>query len=140
MGVAGGAATSVCVSRATLRASSPCPSGRAGSTVCDTGHRFAPSASRRGGSRVAPPGATGVANVATLAVPSGSMLTVIANLETARPGRRTDALHHAAVEDALYVAAVANGLVADDGQRLCWGTIRSGLSAGLQEHIDLGRH
>jgi hypothetical protein len=89
---------------------------------------------------VATPGATGVANVAILAVPSGSMLTVIANLEAARPGRRTDALHHAAIEDELYAVAVANGLVADDGQRQCWGTIRSGLSAGLQEPIDLGRN
>src|SRR5437588_8059746 len=137
MGVTGGAATSVCVSRATLRASSPCPSGRAGSTICDTGHRFAPSASRRGGSRVATPGATGVASAATLAVPSGSMLTVIANLEAARPGRRTDALHHAAVEDKLCAVAVANGLVADDGDRQCWATIRSGLGAGLQEPKDL---
>ena len=68
---------------------------------------------------MAPPGATGVASAATLAVPSGPMLTVIANLEAARPGRRTDALHHAAVEDALYAAAVANGLVGDDGQRQC---------------------
>src|SRR5918911_675511 len=107
MGVAGGAATSVCVSRATLRASSPCLSGRAGSTVCATGHRFAPSASRRGGSRVAPPGATGVATVAILAVPSGSMLTVIADLEAARPGRRTDALHDAAVTLGGWIAAGA---------------------------------
>ena len=30
-------------------------------------------------------------------------------------------------------AAVANGLVADDGERQCWATIRSGLGAGLQE-------
>ena len=37
------------------------------------------------------------------------------------------------VEDALYAAAVANGLVADDGERQCWATIRSGLSAGLQQ-------
>ena len=29
------------------------------------------------------------------------------------------------------------GLVADDGQRQCWATIRSGLSAGLQDPIDL---
>ena len=86
---------------------------------------------------MAPPGATGVATVATLAVPSGSMLTVIGNLEAARPGRRTDALHHAAVEDELYAAAVANGLVADDGERQCWATIRSGLGAGLREPVDL---
>jgi hypothetical protein len=65
------------------------------------------------------------------------MLTVIANLEAARPGRRTDALHHAAVEDALYAAAVTSGLVADDGERQCWATIRSGLGAGLREPVDL---
>ena len=67
----------------------------------------------------------GVASTATLAAPSGSVLTVIANLEAARPGRRTDALHQAAmtlggciaagaleqaeVEDALYVAVPSNG-------------------------------
>jgi hypothetical protein len=44
------------------------------------------------------------------------------------------------VEDALYGAAVANGLVADDGERQCWATIRSGLGAGLQEPSDLGRN
>jgi hypothetical protein len=45
------------------------------------------------------------------------------------------ALKQADVEDELYAAAEANGLVADDGQRQCWATIRSGLSAGLQEPI-----
>jgi hypothetical protein len=39
--------------------------------------------------------------------------------------------------DGLYAAAVANGLVADDGERQCWATIRSGLGAGLQEPKDL---
>ena len=86
---------------------------------------------------MAPSGAAGVANVAILAIPSGSMLTVIANLEAARPGRRTDALHHAAIEDELYAVAVANGLVADDGERQTWATIRSGLGAGLRESIDV---
>ena len=79
----------------------------------------------------------GVASTATLAAPSGSVLTVIANLEAARPGRRTDALHHAAVEDELCAVAVANGLVADDGSRQCWATIRSGLNTGLLRPIDL---
>lgn len=37
------------------------------------------------------------------------------------------------VEDALYAAAEANGLVADDGARQCWATIRSGLSAGMHQ-------
>jgi hypothetical protein len=47
------------------------------------------------------------------------------------------ALTQADVEDELYAAAEANGLVSDDGQRQCWATIRSGLSAGLQQPIDL---
>ena len=41
------------------------------------------------------------------------------------------ALGQAAVEDALYAAAEQNGLVAEDGPRQCWATIRSGLSKGL---------
>ena len=36
---------------------------------------------------------------------------------------------------ALDGAAERNGLVADDGQRQCWATIRGGLGAGLQEPI-----
>jgi len=32
---------------------------------------------------------------------------------------------------------VRNGLVADDGERQCWATIRSGLGAGLPQPIDL---
>jgi hypothetical protein len=47
------------------------------------------------------------------------------------------ALAQSEVEDALYAAAEANGLVADDGSRQCWATIRSGLSKGLQRPIDL---
>jgi hypothetical protein len=35
---------------------------------------------------------------------------------------------------------VVNGLVADDGERQCWATIRSGLGAGLQKPIDLDRN
>jgi hypothetical protein len=50
------------------------------------------------------------------------------------------ALAQTDVEDALYAAAARNGLVADDGARQCWATIRSGLSAGLQEPIDLDDH
>ena len=38
---------------------------------------------------------------------------------------------------ALYAAGEANGLVADDGPRQCWATIRSGLSKGLLRPIDL---
>jgi hypothetical protein len=78
---------------------------------------------------------------------------VIAELEEVPPGGRNAALNHAAwtlgrwiaagaleqaeVEDALYVAALTNGLVRDDGARQTWATIRSGLSAGLQQPIDL---
>jgi hypothetical protein len=42
-------------------------------------------------------------------------------------------LEQADVEDGLNGAAERNGLVADDGERQCWATIRSGLSAGLQD-------
>jgi hypothetical protein len=78
---------------------------------------------------------------------------VITNLEAAGPGGRNTALNHAAwtlgrwiaagaleqcdVEDELYAAAEVIGLVADDGERQTWATIRSGLSAGLQQPIDL---
>jgi len=78
---------------------------------------------------------------------------VVANLQGECPGGRNAALNRAAwtlgrwiaagaleqadVEDELYAAAEANGLVSDDGARQCWATIRSGLSAGLQEPIDL---
>jgi hypothetical protein len=47
------------------------------------------------------------------------------------------ALEQSDVEEALYAAAVQNGLVADDGERQCWATIRSGSSAVLQKPADL---
>jgi hypothetical protein len=47
------------------------------------------------------------------------------------------ALDQADVEDELYAAAEVNRLVADDGDRQTWTTIRSGMGAGLQEPIDL---
>jgi hypothetical protein len=61
---------------------------------------------------------------------------------TCRQGGRNDALNHGAleqgdVEDELYAAAEHNGLVADDGGRQCWATIRSGLGTGLEQPIDL---
>ncbi len=81
------------------------------------------------------------------------MNRVIASLKATVPGGRNDALNRAAwtlgrwiaagaleqteVEDELYAAAAVNGLVADDGERQCWATIRSGLGAGLQQPIDL---
>ena len=81
------------------------------------------------------------------------MASVIGHLETTAPGGRNDALNRAVwtlgrwvaagaleqsdVEDELYAAAEHNHLVADDGDRQCWATIRSGLSAGLQQPIDL---
>jgi hypothetical protein len=43
------------------------------------------------------------------------------------------ALDQTSVEDGLYLAAEQNGLVADDGERQCWATIRSGLAAGLRD-------
>jgi hypothetical protein len=43
------------------------------------------------------------------------------------------------VEDALFAAAECNGLVADDGQRQSWATIRSRLSKGLLEPKGLER-
>ncbi len=84
---------------------------------------------------------------------AASMGQVIASLQAVQPGGRNDRLNAAAftlghwiaagvleqgaVEDALYAAAEANGLVADDGQRQTWATIRSGLSKGLQQPVDL---
>ena len=81
------------------------------------------------------------------------MAKVLDNLASAAPGGRNAALNSAAwtlgrwvaagaieqsdVEDALYAAAERNGLVADDDKQQTWATIRSGLSAGLQESIDL---
>ena len=78
---------------------------------------------------------------------------MIDGLETTAPGGRNTALNKAAwklgrwvaagaleqadVEDELYSAAEVNGLVADDGERQCWATIRSGLSKGLQRPINL---
>ena len=83
------------------------------------------------------------------------MEKVIDELAKAPPGSRNNALNHAAwtlghwvaagaleqgeVEDALFAAAERNGLVSDprDGPRKTWATIRSGLSAGLRQPIDL---
>jgi hypothetical protein len=48
------------------------------------------------------------------------------------------ALEQRNVEDALYATAEGNGLVADDGERQCWATIRSGLGAGMQEPSRVG--
>jgi hypothetical protein len=82
------------------------------------------------------------------------MDSVINKLEGMAPNSgRNDALNRAAwtlgrwvtagaldqidVEEELYAAADANGLVADDSARQCWATIRSGLGSGLQQPIDL---
>jgi hypothetical protein len=46
------------------------------------------------------------------------------------------ALKQQDVEDALYEAAEVIGLVADDSDRQCWATIRSGLGAGLLYPIE----
>jgi hypothetical protein len=81
------------------------------------------------------------------------MTQVLDNLASVAHGGRNDALNHAAwtlgrwvaagalersaVEDGLYAAAERNGVVADDGERQTWSTIRSGLSAGLQQVVQL---
>ena len=52
-------------------------------------------------------------------------------------GRAPNALEQPDIEDTLYAAADRAGPAAGDGERQCWATIRSGLSAGLQEPIDL---
>lgn len=49
------------------------------------------------------------------------------------------ALYQGEVEDALYAAAETNGLVADDGQRQCWATIRSGWAPACRKR-PAGRH
>jgi hypothetical protein len=77
------------------------------------------------------------------------MATVIGNLEATAPGGRNAALNRpawtlgrwvaagaldqAVVEVELCAAATRNGLVADDGSRQCWATIRSGPGAGLAQ-------
>jgi hypothetical protein len=82
------------------------------------------------------------------------MVQVLDNLASAQPGGRNAALNRAAwtlghwvaagaleqvdVEDALYAAAERNALVADDGPRQTWATIRSGLSAALQDPVSWG--
>jgi hypothetical protein len=71
---------------------------------------------------------------------------VIADLEDVPPGGRNDTLNHVAwklgrwiaagaleqagVEDALYAAVKANGLVADDGERQCWPRSAAGSAPG----------
>jgi hypothetical protein len=85
--------------------------------------------------------------------PEAYMRQVLDNVAKVAPGGRNAALNHAAwtlgqwvatgkleqgdVEDGLYAAAERCGLVADDGQRQCWATIRSGLGAGLLQPTDL---
>jgi hypothetical protein len=80
------------------------------------------------------------------------LTSVVANLASVKPGGRNTALNQAAwtlgrwiaidaldqseVEDHLYAAAKQNGLLADDGDRQTWATIRSGIGAGLQSPRD----
>ncbi|HEV7665621.1 MAG TPA: hypothetical protein VGQ62_18965 [Chloroflexota bacterium] len=77
---------------------------------------------------------------------------MISNLGAVHPGQRNIALNQAAwtlgrwvatgaldqstAEDQLYEAAQQNGLVADDGERQTWATIRSGLAAGIRSPRD----
>ena len=83
------------------------------------------------------------------------MTQVLDNLTGVAPGGRNAALNRAAwtlgrwvaagaldqaeVEDGLFDAAERNRLVADDGERQIWATIRSGLSAGLLQPVDLDK-
>jgi hypothetical protein len=86
-------------------------------------------------------------------MPFRYIAVLIGNPEATAPGGPNDAVNHIAwtlgrrvaagaldqrdVEDALYAAAARNGLVADDGARRCWATIRSGLGVGLHQPVDL---
>jgi hypothetical protein len=88
----------------------------------------------------------------TVRSPETYMRQVLDNVATVAPGGRNAALNHAAwtlgrwvaasnleqseVEDGLYAAAERCGLVADDGERQTWATIRSGLDAGLLQPIN----
>jgi hypothetical protein len=78
-----------------------------------------------------------VRNLARMAPDSGRNAALNGAAWTLGHWVAAGAIDQAAVEDALYAAAEQNGLVADDGQRQCWATIRSGLSKGLQQPKDL---
>src|SRR5712691_11866353 len=51
--------------------------------------------------------------------------------------RQGELVNRREVEDVLCAAAELDGLVADDGQRQCWATIRSGMDSGPQQPVDL---
>jgi hypothetical protein len=78
-----------------------------------------------------------VRNVARMAPDSGRNAALNGAAWTLGHWIAAGALDQAAVEDALYAAAEQNGLVANDGARQCWATIRSGLSKGLLQPKDL---
>jgi hypothetical protein len=78
-----------------------------------------------------------IRNVARMAPDSGRNAALNGAAWTLGHWVAAGALDQAAVEDALFAAAEQNGLVADDGARQCWATIRSGLSKGLQQPKDL---
>ena len=68
----------------------------------------------------------------------GVIIDDVQDLRAARvDGARETTRLPGAPEDRLYAATERNGLVAGDGQRQAWATIRSGLSKGLQEPKDL---
>jgi hypothetical protein len=78
-----------------------------------------------------------VRNLARMAPDSGRNVALNGAAWTLGHWVAAGALDQATVEDALYAAAEQNGLVADDGARQCWATIRSGLSKGLLQPKDL---
>src|SRR5204863_10068808 len=78
-----------------------------------------------------------IRNVAGMARDSGRNAALNSAAWTLGHWVAAGALDQAAVEDALYAAVGQNGLMADDGPRQCWATIRSGLSKGLLQPKDL---
>jgi hypothetical protein len=76
-------------------------------------------------------------NLAAMAPNTGRNVALNKAASTLGEWVAADVLDLAQVEDVLYAAAEANGLVAEDGQRQCWATIRSGLGHGLQHPYDL---
>jgi hypothetical protein len=78
-----------------------------------------------------------VDNVARMAPDSGRNNALNGAAWTLGHWVAAGALEQGETEDALFAAAESNGLVADDGPRQCWATIRSGLGAGLLRPVDL---
>ena len=78
-----------------------------------------------------------IGNLASMAPNSGRNVALNKAASALGAWVAADVLDQTEVEDALYGAATSNGLVAEDGQRQCWATIRSGLRHGLARPFDL---